>query len=48
MQPPEEIANAVVHGGQRAAGVHRVLLDLQPGEAPLAFEFNQVEGRTRS
>ena len=44
MQPPEEIAAAVVHGGHRAARVHRVPAGLQPGRGAVRVRVQRRRG----
>ena len=44
MQPPEEIANAVVMAATAPLEATGSCWICNPGEAPLAFEFNHVEG----
>jgi hypothetical protein len=44
MQPPEEVADAVVMAATAPLEAAGSCWICNPGEAPLAFEFNHVEG----
>lgn len=46
MQPPEEIAAAVVHAATSPLDAAGTCWVCDPGEAPYAFEFNEVGGPT--